>query len=105
MLCLDDNIQTVDHLLSSNKNTLAPASDKYDAITISAGQDKQVCFRNYSSEPKDRYAYKEWFNAQKANWGRAGKKLFDRWARENTVAIAVFVSDFEKAYARLKKKY
>lgn len=69
------------------------------------GYTKQVCFKNYHSEPKDRVAYKSWFNEQKVHWGRSGKKLFDRWARDNVAFIESFLLDFDKAYLFLKKKY
>ena len=73
--------------------------------TSLGGYTKQVCFRDYGSEPKDRYDYKKWFNAQKSNWGQSGAKLFNRWARENAEAVGVFIEEFEKVLRYLRREY
>lgn len=67
------------------------------------GYTKQVCFKNYNNEPKDREAYKKWFNEQLSSWGKCGKKLFDRWANENTEAINLFINEFEEVKEKLNK--
>ena len=39
ILCLRENISSVDNINSPNKSSLGPSTEKYDSYTISAGQD------------------------------------------------------------------
>jgi hypothetical protein len=67
-----------------------------------AGYTKQVCFRGYESiEPNNRVEYKNWFNGQKANWGRGCFKLFKRWISDNLSEAGVFRDCFDTALGRL----
>lgn len=66
------------------------------------GYSKQVCLHGYS-EISDRDLAKQWFNSQfrPERLGKTGKKLFNRWKKENPEMVEMFR---EKFFAYVKRK-
>jgi AAA15 family ATPase/GTPase len=60
---------------------------------------KQICFSGYEScSNPDKEQAKDWFKAQKSNFGRSCSKLFTRWKKSNPKALEQFQKDIVAAF-------
>ncbi len=70
-----------------------------------AGYRKQVCFKDYPNQPKNRDEYKKWFKSQEQYWGKNCNRLINRWKKDNEEQIETFITNFVDIYNRVAVKY
>lgn len=68
------------------------------------GYKRNVCFRDYPDVTEVKPA-KEWFQTQRANWGRACSKLMKRYIQAHPDEITVFEKSLITAFNRLATKH
>lgn len=101
--------------LPSNKNQ-SPEAIFYEYLSNLSDEDefwdsglggyrKQICFRDYTTTPQDRYAYKDWFKSQESHWGRNCNKLINRWKKDNEELVEKFENDFKEVYNYVAPRY
>jgi predicted ATPase len=80
-----------------------PEDDAFWDNTL-GGYDKEKCFSGYatlSESNSDSEKYKKWFEANKRNWERSNKKLYDYWKITQTYKYEQFIDEFKKAFNTL----
>ena len=91
-----------ENVLLDYLDKLSTDDDFWESHT--GGYNKQVFLKNKPTSTANRIAMKSWFNAEKKNWGSGGRKLFNRWKKDNPALLERFNVELTKRIKLVKAK-
>jgi len=78
-----------------------PKNDKFWSAEM-GGYDKPAFLMGKPSNTTDRATMKDWFNKEKQHWGLGGKRLFNRWVKDNQLMADKFCEELTHKIEQLK---
>ncbi len=93
---------SVEHCMCSLLSNL-PANDSFWKIA-GTNYTKQHFISNRPQLYADRTTMKNWFNAEKKNWGRGMSAIYKRWYQEHEEDVLKFNKEFIKAFNMTAEK-
>jgi predicted ATPase len=93
VLCLPGSIRP-ENVFHDYLNALSNEDEFWSSQV--GGYNKQVFINGKPTNTSNRETMKTWFNQEKKNWGNGGRKLFNKWKKDNHLIVEEFCKELSK---------